>query len=88
MFETSKKKIVYLWELNVVKDWTVNEIRNRIWMAKELGQSIPGCVSVEALRIELLRRKEEPCGFHENLKDVDISMIEVECKKNIKSVRR
>ena len=90
MFEIQKqkKKTVYLWELDVVKNWTLDEIRNRIWIAKELGQSIPGCVSVEALRVELLRRNEEPCGFHEDISDVDMSLIEVERKQSLKLKRR
>ena len=88
MFEIQKKKMVHLWELDVVKNWTLDEIRNQIWMAEELGQPIPGCVSVEALRVELLRRNEEPCGFHEDINDVDMSLIEVERKQNLKSRRR
>ena len=56
--------MVYQWELNKVKDWTVNEIKNRIWMAVSGGQPVPGCVSVEALRAELIRRGESPEGYH------------------------
>lgn len=56
--------MVYDWELEKVKDWTTNEIRNRIWAVADNGQPIPGCVSVEALREELIRRGEEPIGYH------------------------
>lgn len=54
----------YGWELEKVMDWTMDEIKNYIWMAVECGQPIPGCVSVEALRAELVRRGEEPKGYH------------------------
>lgn len=56
--------MVYVWELEHVKEWTVNEIKNCIWAAVDCGQPIPGCVSVEALRAELMRRGEEPVGYH------------------------
>lgn len=56
--------MVYGWELDKIKDWTTEEIKNRIWMAVECDQPIPGCVSVEALRMELRRRGEEPVGCH------------------------
>ena len=52
------------WELKIIKDWTSDEIKNRIWMAIECGQPIPGCISVEALRKELIKRGEEPVGCH------------------------
>ena len=32
----------------------------------------------EAFRMELLRRGEQPKGFHENLEDVDVSHILIE----------
>lgn len=57
-------RVVYDWELNKIKDWSLSDIKNYIWMAVECGQPIPGCVSVEALRAELVRRGEEPIGFH------------------------
>lgn len=56
--------MVYEWELNKINDWTTEEIKNRIWAAADGGQPIPGCVSVEALRVELIRRGEEPIGYH------------------------
>lgn len=52
------------WELERVKNWTVSEIKNRIWLAVDCNQPIPGCVSVEALRTELARRGEEPVRYH------------------------
>ncbi|MCI9660991.1 MAG: hypothetical protein HFI80_05510 [Lachnospiraceae bacterium] len=55
--------MVYAWELEKVKDWTTNKIKNCIW-GESIGQPIPGCVSVEALRAELVRRGEEPVGYH------------------------
>jgi hypothetical protein len=56
--------MIYEWELEKVKDWTLNEIRNRIWAAVNCGQPVPGNVSVEALRMELVKRGEEPIGYH------------------------
>lgn len=56
--------MVYPWELEKIKDWTVNDIKNRIWAYVSCGQPIPGCVSVEALRAELKRRGEKPVGYH------------------------
>lgn len=57
--------MVYAWELEKIGDWTTNEIKNRIWANVFCGQPIPGCVSVEALRMELKRRGEEPTGYHD-----------------------
>ena len=56
--------MVYSWELKKVKDWTTNKIRNCIWACVSNGQPVPGDVSVEALRMELKRRGEEPIGYH------------------------
>lgn len=56
--------MAYQWELEKIKDWTVNDLKNRIWMAVDCGQPVPGCVSVEAMRMELTRRGEEPVGYH------------------------
>lgn len=51
------------WEIDKAKGWSTNTIKNYIWMAS-FGQPIPGCVSVEALREELMRRGEDPVGYH------------------------
>ena len=56
--------MVFDWELKKVSSWSTSDIKNRIWMAVSCSQPIPGCVSVEALRCELLRRGEEPIGYH------------------------
>lgn len=56
--------MVYEWELEKVKDWETSKIKNCIWSAVDCGQPIPGCVSVEALRAELINRGEEPVGYH------------------------
>lgn len=55
---------VYNWELEIIKKWTVNEIKNTIWSCISTGQPTPGCVSIEALRYELIRRGEKPIGYH------------------------
>ncbi|MDD3417505.1 MAG: hypothetical protein PHY47_26530 [Lachnospiraceae bacterium] len=77
LFGRKIKKDVYQWELNFIKDWSLNDLRNRIWMATQCGQPIPGCVSAEALRMELYIRGETPNGYHENPEDVDINNIEI-----------
>ena len=79
---------VYPWEFDVIKDWDVNELRNRIWAFTQCNQSIPGCVSVEALRIELVRRGETPNGYHEDAKDVDISNIVIAKNTQVKKRSR
>ena len=55
--------MVHEWEFKKVKDWTTEEIRSRIWLAVECSQPIPGCISIEALRMELIRRGEDPIGY-------------------------
>lgn len=54
----------YTWELNVTEKWSESEIKNRIWLAVNCGQPAPGCVSVDAMRAELVRRGLEPIGYH------------------------
>lgn len=56
--------VIYEWEMEEIKDWTTEELKNRIWMEVECNSSIPGCVSVEAMRQELINRGEEPAGYH------------------------
>lgn len=56
--------MVYTWELEMIKNWTISQIRNCIWLAVDNGQPVPGCVSVEALRKELVNRGVEPIGYH------------------------
>lgn len=58
------KTTFYPWEFEKVEKWTLNEIKNRIWNAVHGGYPIPGNVTVELLRAELLRRGEEPIGYH------------------------
>lgn len=52
------------WEMDRIENWETNTIKNWIWLAVECGQPVPGCISVEALRMELCRRGEEPKGYH------------------------
>lgn len=56
--------MIYQWELDKVKDWTTREIKNQIWSAVDCGHPVPGSVSVEALRQELVNRGDEPTGYH------------------------
>ena len=52
------------WELDLIKGWSTSTIKDYIWLAVDFGQPVPGCVSVEALRTELIIRGEEPKGYH------------------------
>lgn len=52
------------WELEITKKWHTDKIRNYIWLAVECHQPIPACVSVDALRAELIIRGLEPVGYH------------------------
>jgi len=56
--------MAYAWEMEKAREWTTEQIKNRIWGEVCCGQPVPGCVSVEALRLELVRRGEEPAGCH------------------------
>lgn len=56
--------MVYDWELEYLEKWTTNQIKNQIWATVDCCQPIRGCVSLEALRAELVRRGEEPKGYH------------------------
>lgn len=56
--------MAYQWELDQIKEWSTETIKNHIWSAVSVGQPVPGCVSVEALRQELVNRGEEPKGYH------------------------
>lgn len=56
--------MVYQWEIDKIRDWTTGQIKNCIWAAVDCGQPVPGCVSVAALRAELVNRGEEPIGYH------------------------
>ena len=59
-----ERPVVENWELDMVYPLTTNEIKNRIWRYVSCGYPIPGCVSLLALRIELLNRSEDPTGYH------------------------
>lgn len=56
--------MVQSWEVDKVKDLSTSEIKNMIWGEVACGQPVPGCLSVAALRLELLSRGEEPKGYH------------------------
>ncbi len=56
--------MVYDWELEYLEKWSTNEIKNQIWATVNCYQPIRGSVSLEALRAELIRRGEEPKGYH------------------------
>lgn len=56
--------MVYAWELEYLEEWSTNDIKNQIWAAVSCHQPTRGNVSLEALRAALVRRGEEPKGYH------------------------
>lgn len=56
--------MIEAWEMEKIKNWSTLAIRNYIWAVAYCVQPVPGCVSVEALRAELIRRGEDPRGYH------------------------
>lgn len=56
--------MIYKWEIDLVKHWTTNEIKNWIWMTIANNQATPGQVSVEAMRYVLRERGEDGKGYH------------------------
>ena len=57
--------MIQSWEMDKVKALSTSEIKNMIWREVACGQPVPGCLSVTALRLELLNRGGEPVGYHE-----------------------
>ena len=43
---------------------STEEIKNYIWFAVGCGQPIPGCLNLRCLRDALVRRREDPHGYH------------------------
>lgn len=56
--------MIYEWELNLIRHWTTNEIKNRIWLNVACNQPTPGQVSVDAMRFVLIERGETGDGYH------------------------
>ncbi len=56
--------MIYEWELNLIRHWTTNEIKNWIWMAVANRNATPAQVSVEAMRYVLRERGEDGKGYH------------------------
>lgn len=59
-----ERPVAEKWELDVVGSWSTSEIKNRIWSNVSTSQPIPGCISLLALRLELMNRGEDPHGYH------------------------
>lgn len=51
------------WMIEKARKMTNGQLKNWIWMAKN-GEPIPGCLSVESLRIVLIERGEDGKGYH------------------------
>lgn len=58
--------MVYTWELEKLKSWDTNKIKNAIWLHVDCGQPIPGQLSLQSLQMELRLRGESEKGFHNN----------------------
>ena len=56
--------MIYKWEIDIIRHWTTNEIKNHIWSAISNGQPTPAQVSVEAMRYVLRERGEDGKGYH------------------------
>ena len=56
---------VYKWELEEARKKSTSWLKNWIWLAVNCGQAIPGCLSVESLRVVLKERGEDGYGFHD-----------------------
>lgn len=56
--------MIYPWEIELIRHWTTNEIKNRIWLNVNCNQPIPGQVSVDAMRAVLIERGEDGKGYH------------------------
>lgn len=55
---------IFQWELDKLQDWDTNKIKNAIWKNVDCGQPIESCISLGALRQELLNRGESSEGYH------------------------
>ena len=56
--------MVYNWELEKARKQDNNTLKSWIFLAVECGQPIPGCMSVESLRMVLRERGELGQGYH------------------------
>lgn len=56
--------MIYKWEVEKIRRWTTNEIKNYIWACVSCGQPAPGQVSVDAMRYVLIERGEDGRGYH------------------------
>ena len=57
------ENMVYNWELMKAREKSTAWLKNWIWLAST-GQPIPGCLSVESLRVVLIERGEDGKGYH------------------------
>ena len=52
------------WELEKARKQNSETLKDWIWAAVSAGQPIPGCLSVDALRMVLIERGEDGKGNH------------------------
>lgn len=56
--------MVEKWEIEKAREEDSCTLKNWIWAAVSCSQPIPGCLSVEALRVVLTERGEDGRGYH------------------------
>ena len=61
---TSSGETIYEWERLKARQQDSGTLKNWIWGAVSCGQPVPGCMSVDALRMVLLERGEDGSGYH------------------------
>lgn len=57
--------MIQTWMIEKVRLESTNTLKNWIWSAVNLGQPIPGCLSIESLRYVLRERGENGRGYHD-----------------------
>lgn len=57
--------MIQTWMIEKARLESTNTLKNWIWSAVNLGQPIPGCLSIESLRYVLRERGENGRGYHD-----------------------
>lgn len=56
--------MIFDWEIKRARQESTTTLKNWIWAAVTTGQPVPGCLSVDSLRVVLIERGEDGRGFH------------------------
>lgn len=62
-YTISMKDITQEWMIEKARKMTTTSLKDWIWMAVN-GETIPGCLTVESLRMVLIERGEDGKGYH------------------------